>query len=94
MQLALVQGSTTTTIRHPSLANQRILICQALNMQGKTGGDPVLVIDQLGAGPGDIITITSDGLGLRELLNDTTSPARWWTVGIVDQADLKQSQAS
>ena len=31
------------------------------------------------------VMITSDGLGLREMLKDDTSPARWWTLGIIDQ---------
>ena len=84
MQLALVQGSATATVRHPSLAGQKLLIAQQLGIDGKPAGDPVLLVDQIGAGVGDVVIITSDGLGLREMLNDTTSPARWWTVGIVD----------
>ena len=86
MQLALVQGRATTTVRHPSLASQRLLICQQLSTSGKPSGDPVVVIDQLGAGRGDVILISSDGQGLRQLLGDTTSPARWWALGIVDES--------
>ena len=86
MQLALVQGRATTTVRHPSLANQKLLICQQLNMAGKPSGDPVVVVDQLGAGRGDVILISSDGQGLRQMLGDTTSPARWWALGIVDES--------
>jgi len=84
MQLALVQGSATTTVRHPSLRGQKLLVAQQLGIDGEPGGDPVLLVDQIGAGVGDVVIITSDGLGLREMLGDTTSPARWWTLGIVD----------
>ena len=85
MQLAVVQGRATTTVRHCSLASVKLLICQPLGGDRQPSGDPVLAIDKLGAGAGDEVLLTSDGLGLRELLNNNTSPARWWTLGIVDE---------
>ncbi len=84
MQLAQVEGRATTTVRHRSLAGVRLLVCQPLDLHRKGAGDPVLVIDKLGAGSGDTVMISSDGLGLRQLLGDDNSPARWWTLGIVD----------
>jgi len=42
------------------------------------------MIDQLGAGQNDVVIISSDGRGLRELLGHDNSPARWFTIGIVD----------
>jgi ethanolamine utilization protein EutN len=84
MQLARVQGRATATVKHRSLSNQKLLICQMLDSRDQPTGDPVLALDQLGAGQGDRVILTSDGLGLRDLLHDKTSPARWWTLGIVD----------
>jgi ethanolamine utilization protein EutN len=89
MQLARVQGSATATIKHPSLEGQRLLVGQRMDAAGQPGGDPQLIVDQLGAGVGDTVMISSDGRGLRELLGDGTSPARWYTLGIVDQASDK-----
>lgn len=84
MQLATIKGRATATVKHPSLAGCRMLLAQMLDAKLQPEGDPVLIIDRLGAGHGDMVMITSDGLGLRQMLNDNTSPARWWTVGIVD----------
>ncbi|MCE9590410.1 MAG: EutN/CcmL family microcompartment protein [Planctomycetes bacterium] len=84
MQLAIVKGRATSTVKHKSLAAVRLLICQPLGVDATAYGDPVLAVDKLGAGAGDKVVITSDGLGLRELLGDGNSPARWWTLGIVD----------
>ncbi|MEZ6190485.1 MAG: EutN/CcmL family microcompartment protein [Phycisphaerales bacterium] len=84
MQLATIKGRATATVKHPSLAGCRMLLAQMLDAKLQPEGDPVLIIDRLGAGQGDMVMITSDGLGLRQMLNDNTSPARWWTVGIVD----------
>ncbi len=85
MQQAVVTGRATSTVKHASLAGWRLLICQTLDRDGQAGGDPVLVLDKLGAGSGDRVLITSDGLGLRELLGHDNSPARWWTLGLLDE---------
>jgi ethanolamine utilization protein EutN len=84
MQMATVKGRATTTVRHPSLNGQKILVCQLLGINGQPSGDPVLAVDRLGAGAGDKVILTSDGQGVRELLKDDNSPVRWWTAGIVD----------
>ena len=85
MQLAVVQGRATSTVKHRSLSSVKLLICSLLDSSGKASGDPVLAVDKLGAGLGDKVILTSDGQGLRELLGDKSSPARWWTMGIVDR---------
>jgi len=84
MQLALVKARATATVKHPTLEGQKFLAVLVLDPQGKPGGDPKLVIDQLGAGVGDTVLITSDGRGARELIGSDVTPARWYTLGIVD----------
>jgi ethanolamine utilization protein EutN len=85
MQMAIVKGHATSTVKHPSLEGAKLLVCQLLGNERQPVGDPILALDRIGAGRGDLVTITSDGLGLRELLNCNNSPARWWTLGIVDE---------
>lgn len=84
MQLAVVRGRATSTKKHPSLTGSKLLIVETLGNDLQPNGDPVLVLDQLGAGLDDRVVISSDGLGLRNLLGDNQSPARWWTLSIVD----------
>lgn len=85
MQMALVRGRATSTVKHPSFQGRKLLICELLDAAGNGAGDPVLAVDNLGAGLGDRVLLTSDGQGLREMLGDTTSPGRWWTIGILDE---------
>ena len=47
-------------------------------------GDPVLVVDALGAGIGQEVIISSDGKGTRQLLKSDATPARWLVIGIRD----------
>ncbi len=85
MYLGRVMGNATSTIKHPSMEGWKLLLVMALQADGKTiEGDPILVVDSLGAGKGQTVIITSDGIGARELLGDKNSPVRWSVLGIRD----------
>jgi ethanolamine utilization protein EutN len=86
MYLARVMGSATATVRHPSMEGFKLLLVMALQADGRSvEGDPILVVDTLGAGRGEIVMITSDGIGAREMLHNNNSPVRWTVLGIPDR---------
>jgi len=86
MYLGRVVGSATSTIKHPSMKGCKLLLVMALQADGRTiEGDPILVVDTLGAGTGEMVMITSDGIGTRELLGSSNSPVRWSVLGIRDR---------
>jgi ethanolamine utilization protein EutN len=84
MQLGLVVGHATSTIKHPSLTGQRLLIVQMLTPDETPDGEPVLVIDHLGAGPGGKVIATTDAVQVREMVGTRNSPIRWSVMGLVD----------
>ncbi|MBM4093642.1 MAG: ethanolamine utilization protein EutN [Planctomycetes bacterium] len=85
MQLGLVIGKATATIKHPSVRGQRLLLIQPLMAdERRPDGFPLLVVDTLGAAVGETVMMTSDGRGARQLLKDDLSPVRWTTLGIRD----------
>ena len=86
MQLALVLGTVTSTVKHPSLEGWKLLVAQPLAADEKSpDGDPVLAIDPLGAGRGETVVITNDGIAARQLIGDAKTPARWSVIGIRDE---------
>jgi microcompartment protein CcmK/EutM len=86
MQLARVVGTATSTIKHPTLTGWKLLIVQMLQTDGRTpDGEPVVSIDTYGAGLGQTVLITSDGLGTRELMKAKNTPVRWSVMGIADE---------
>jgi ethanolamine utilization protein EutN len=86
MYLGRVMGIATSTIKHPSMEGAKLLLVMALQADGKAmEGDPILVVDRLGAGVGDMVMITSDGISAREMLGSDRSPVRWTVIGIPDQ---------
>ena len=92
MQVAFVLGNAISTVKHRSLENVKLLVCQPLAADGcSRDGAPVIVADYLGAGAGEKIMLTSDGAAVRELYGLQNSPLRWTVLGLVD-ADLRNNK--
>lgn len=86
MQIAIVIGHAHSTVKHPTLDGQKLLITQPTMQDNATpDGGPVLAVDRCGAGPGDRVLLTSDGAAIRELFGVENSPIRWAVLGIVDR---------
>jgi ethanolamine utilization protein EutN len=84
MQLGLVMGTATSTVKHPTFRGERLLFAQLETAAGRPDGEPILVFDRLGAGAGDRVVCTNDGRVLQELLGPTT-PGRWSVLGLPDR---------
>jgi ethanolamine utilization protein EutN len=94
MQLARVIGTATSTIKHPTMHGWKLLIVQMLSADGRSpDGEPVITIDSLGAGPGQVVVITSDGKGTRELMQANNTPVRWSVMGIRDEQSTDKTTA-
>jgi ethanolamine utilization protein EutN len=85
MQQALVIGTATSTLKHPTLTGCKLLVVQPKMADGVSpDGDPVLAVDGVGAGRGEMVVITSDGRHARELVKAKATPIRWTIIGIKD----------
>ena len=80
MRTATIRGHVTSTIKHGSLEGWRLLVA----VPDSPDVPPQIVIDDLGAGIGQNVIISSDGSEARKMVGDDLSPARWTTLGIVD----------
>jgi ethanolamine utilization protein EutN len=85
MQLGLVVGTATSTVKHETLAGQKLLVVQPLMADGQTpDGDPQIAVDAVGAGRGETVMITSDGKFVREWVKHENTPIRWSVIGTRD----------
>ena len=88
MVLGRVVGKAISTAKHDSLAGGRLLLVEPIRAMSL---DPVLAMDALGARAGDVVVMSNDGKFAREMVNDKTSPARWWVLAIVDnEAEIRE----
>jgi len=85
MQLGLVVGQAVSTVKHPSLNGWRLLLVQPLTTRGQPDGEPLLAIDKLGAGKANLVILSNDGAGARELVGARNTPVRWMVLGICDR---------
>jgi len=86
MQAARVVGTATSTMRHVSMQGWKLLVVQPLQRDGNSpDGHPLLAVDAVNAGPGELVMITSDGKSTSQLLNYPRTPVRWTVIGIVDE---------
>jgi ethanolamine utilization protein EutN len=85
MFLARIDGTLTSTVKHETLEGCRFLIGQRLDADGGAIGDPLVLVDTLGAARGTTVLVTTDNETLRNRVGKTT-PARMVVVGLVDEA--------
>lgn len=83
MFLARIDGTLTSTRKHAALEGVRFLIAQRLEADGSGSGEPIVVLDRMGAARGTIALISTDGSLAREWLGQSV-PARLVVVGLVD----------
>ncbi|HWR37404.1 MAG TPA: EutN/CcmL family microcompartment protein [Clostridia bacterium] len=92
MFLARIDGTVVSTAKHESLRGYRLLIAQRLGGDGVATGEPLVVLDWLGAGQGSTVLVSTDGDIAREMMGDTT-PARMVVVAITDQVYVCEAAA-
>lgn len=70
-----------------SLRGQKLLVIQPLNPKKEERGHPVVAVDTVRAGPGDIVYFVR-GREAAHALDDKFNPADAAIMGIVDRIDI------
>lgn len=83
MQLARVIGTVVSTIKNESLAARKLLIVQTLNADLKETGKPLIALDSVGAGVGELV-IWCRGKEASFPFRREDTPTDCTIVGIVD----------
>ena len=84
MQIGRVVGHGIATVKHSSLEGWRLVLVQPLTAEGEGDGEPLLAIDNLGAGADHRVILSNDGARARELVGAKNSPVRWMVLGVCD----------
>ena len=90
MLLARVVGNVWGTRKAHGLQGYRLLITRPLDATGGAmpGCAERVVVDRLGAGPGELVLV-AHGSRCRDLTLGETVPTKEVTVAIVDQAEIR-----
>lgn len=84
MLLARIDGHATSSIGHPSLKGQKIILCTPVDDAGNATGAPFAALDPIGGGLHSKVFITTDGSWSQNTVHDESSPIRNQVMGIVD----------
>jgi microcompartment protein CcmK/EutM len=91
MILGRITGSVVSTIHHPVVEGQKLLVAERLDPTGRPTGGYIIALDVIGAGQGETVLILDEGSGARQILGDSNAPVRSIVVGIVDAVELETS---
>jgi ethanolamine utilization protein EutN len=87
MHVARVIGTVVATRKVDSLRGAKLLVVQPLSPEGEDRGEPLVAIDTVRAGPGDVVYFVR-GREAAHTRDDKFNPADAAIVGIVDRVDL------
>jgi microcompartment protein CcmK/EutM len=87
MRIALVIGSTISTIKDEVIRGRKLLIVQNADTVGKPSGDPYIAVDTVSAGTGDLVMVT-DGSSARYTNQTTDMPVDSVIVGVIDSLEM------
>lgn len=91
MRLGRVLGTVVATVKHPTLQGHKMIDVQPEDPFGKPVGEPVVALDNLQAGPGDLVLLMEEGGSSRQILQIGEAPIRCVVAGIVDHVELAPS---
>lgn len=83
MLIARVTGLVVATMKHESLTGSKLLIVQETDVTGKSVGKPMVAVDAVDAGEGDLVLVTQ-GSGARQTEISLDRPVDNIIMAIVD----------
>ena len=90
MRVCRIEGSVHSTVKDRTLAAEKILVARPVDLEGRPAGDPLLALDKVDAGEGDLVLVHKEGGGARILLDDDRSPVQCIVIAVIDDIRLEQ----
>jgi len=90
MMICRVTGSVVSTIKYHLFEDEKLLIVQPLDLNGKPKGSDLIAFDKVDAGIGDIVLVIREGGSAAKILNKPELPAHCVVVGVIDKIDFQE----
>jgi microcompartment protein CcmK/EutM len=87
MRIALVIGSTISTIKDEVIHGRKLLIVRNADTAGNATGEPYIAVDTVSAGTGDLVMVT-DGSSARFTNQTTDMPVDAVIIGVIDSLEM------
>jgi ethanolamine utilization protein EutN len=90
MYIGKVIGDVVSSVKYETLVAQKLLLVQPINPDMTETGEPIIALDQVDAGKGDVVLIVDQGTAARTVLAQQYPTVRTLILGIVDRIDLPE----
>ena len=88
MEIARVTGTVVATRKDAKLNSYKLLLLELADTSGAPkGGAPIVALDTLDAGAGDLVLVVR-GSSARQAQNMSTTPVDAIVIGIIDQIEF------
>jgi ethanolamine utilization protein EutN len=88
MKLGRVTGRVVSTVKVESFEGQKLFLVQPLDEKLKTVGDPIVAIDTIGAGQGELIYYETSKEASR-VIETHMNPCDAAIMGIIDDINIE-----
>ena len=88
MLIGRVIGEVWATQKTPSHEGRKCLYVQPLALDGSDRGDPVLALDDVGAGVGERVLVVTEGFSAMTAVGRPNSPVDMAVIGVIDSVEL------
>jgi microcompartment protein CcmK/EutM len=90
MILSRVTGSVHATVKDAPLEGERILITKPVGLDGVPFGRPLLALDRVDAGIGDLVLVNKEGGSARILYGSEETPVQAVIIAVVDDIQIDE----
>ncbi|MGQ9602903.1 MAG: EutN/CcmL family microcompartment protein [bacterium] len=92
MYIGRVIGDIVSTIKFETLKGHKLLLVQPLTPEMNEDGEPIIALDMVDAGIGDIVLIVDQGTAARTVLSMEYPTVRTLILGIVDRIQIEKER--
>ena len=85
MKVGRVVGDVVATTKHTDLSGHKLLLVQPVDPGDRASGAPIIAVDTVQAGRGDLVLINDEGNGAAQVLRRARGAVRTVIVGVVDE---------
>jgi ethanolamine utilization protein EutN len=86
--IAEVIGTVVSSVQHPVLDGERLLLLAVLRPDGSRAGRTRIALDRAGAGPGERVLVVVEGNSGRRLIEREDAAVKTGIVGVIDYVEL------
>lgn len=94
MILGRVTGSVHATVKNRHLDGLRLLTVRSVDLSGAVDGKPIVAVDRVDAGVGDLVLVCREGGSSRMVLGNDMTPVQAMIVAVVDDVALAEAEGA